>query len=55
MTSEELYETLLTIQKMRCETQTLELKSAEYGIYMVQDGVVVFRTIIMFGIQRIVN
>ena len=31
MTSEELYETLLTIQKMRCETQTLELKSAEYG------------------------
>ena len=31
MTSEELYETLLIIQKMRCETQTLELKSAEYG------------------------
>lgn len=31
MTSEELYETLLTVQKMRCETQTLELKSAEYG------------------------
>lgn len=31
MTSEELYETLLTIQRMRCETQTLELKSAEYG------------------------
>lgn len=31
MTSEELYETLLTIQKMRCETQTLGLKSAEYG------------------------
>ena len=31
MTSEELYETLLTIQKMRCETQTLALKSAEYG------------------------
>ena len=31
MTSEELYETLLTIQKIRCETQTLELKSAEYG------------------------
>lgn len=31
MTSEELYETLLTIQKMKCETQTLELKSAEYG------------------------
>ena len=31
MTSEELYETLLTVQKMRCETQTLALKSAEYG------------------------
>ena len=31
MTSEELYETLFIIQKMRCETQTLELKSAEYG------------------------
>ena len=31
MTSEELYETLLTIQKMRYETQTLALKSAEYG------------------------
>lgn len=31
MTSEELYEKLKLIQKMRCETQVLELKSAEHG------------------------
>lgn len=31
MTIEELKEKLELIQKMRCETQTLELKSAEQG------------------------
>lgn len=31
MTSEELYEKLNLIQKMKCETQTMELKSAENG------------------------
>lgn len=31
MTPEELKEQLETIQKIRCETQTLELKSAEHG------------------------
>lgn len=31
MTTEELYEKLKFIQKMRCETQELELKSAEHG------------------------
>lgn len=31
MTTEELIEKLNEIQKMKCETQTLELKSAEHG------------------------
>lgn len=31
MTTEELIEKLEIIQKMKCETQTLELKSAQYG------------------------
>ena len=31
MTSEELYEKLNLIQKMKCESQILELKSAEKG------------------------
>ena len=31
MTTEELYDKLKLIQKMKCETQNLELKSAEQG------------------------
>ena len=31
MTSEELMEHLVLIQKLKCETQTLELKSGEHG------------------------
>ena len=39
MTREELLEKLNYIQKMKCETQTLELKSAEKGcqsVYMIR-------------------
>ena len=31
MTTEELYDKLKLIQKMKCKTQNLELKSAEQG------------------------
>lgn len=35
MTSEELLQQLKFIQNMKCETQTLELKSAEKAVLLV--------------------
>ncbi len=58
MTSEELYEKLEMIQKMKCETQTLELKSAEKGCpHKLYDTLSSFSNqdeggIIIFGIDE---
>ena len=58
MTTEELYDKLKLIQKMKCETQNLELKSAEQGYpKRVYDSLSSFSNqddggIIVFGIDE---
>ena len=61
MTTEELYDKLKLIQKMKCETQNLELKSAEQGCpKRLYDSLSSFSNqddggIIVFGIDEIIK
>ena len=61
MTSEEFYELLNQIKKLRCETQTLELKSAGMGCpKRLYDTLSSFSNqddggIIVFGIDAIMH